>query len=301
MNKIEENNKWLDPNFFVGDYRIVVLPDTQNIIERFPSLYLKMMKWIKDNYINLNIKAVLHMGDIVNTNTNEQWEIAKQGYDYINDTDIAFMPMLGNHDDPIMFNKYFDYQTYGVNKTYFGGSFETNKLDYCYWFIDIKETKYLVLSLGWAPSIEVIDWAKEVIENNKDKNIIFTTHAYMHRNNRLLQKDDQFSITSYPGLNNNLEGNEIWEIFSNYDNVVMGLSGHISSIELSKYTINNKTSLLFDNQDLDKIEQLGMIGILTFKKNSNKVGVNWFSSNLNLLYKEDNQFYINVNHINNGE
>jgi hypothetical protein len=70
---------------------------------------------------------------------------------------------------------------------------------------------------------------------------------------------------------------------------------------LSKYTINNKTSLLFDNQDLDKIEQLGMIGILTFKKNSNKVGVNWFSSNLNLLYKEDNQFYINVNHINNGE
>ena len=62
----------------------------------------------------------------------------------------------------------------------------------------------------------------------------------MHRNNRLLQKDDQFSITSYPGLNNNLEGNEIWEIFSNYDNVVMGLSGHISSIELSKYTINNK-------------------------------------------------------------
>ena len=112
MNKIDEDNKWLDPTFFVGDYRIVVLPDTQNIIERFPSLYLKMMKWIKDNYINLNIKAVLHMGDIVNTNTNEQWEIAKQGYDYINDTDIAFMPMLGNHDDPIMFNKYFDYQTY---------------------------------------------------------------------------------------------------------------------------------------------------------------------------------------------
>ena len=143
-----------------------------------------------------------------------------------------------------------------------------------------------------------LDGTRKIIEDNKDKNIIFTAHAYMHRHNRLLEKDDQFSITSYPGLEKNLEGNEIWKIFSKYENVVLGLSGHISNLDLSKFIDNNKTSLLFDNQDLDKKEQLGMIGLLTFKNNSDIVGVNWFSVNFNKLYRKENQFEIFVNHIN---
>jgi len=293
MNKNEEI-KWLEPKLFESDYKIIILPDTQNIIERFPKLYLNMMKWIKNNKDKLNIIAVLHMGDIVHTNTEEQWEIAKEGYDYLNDTNISYMPMMGNHDNSIMFNKYFDYNTYGTSKSYFGESFEKNKLDYCYWYINAPDTQYLVLSLGWAPSIEVINWAKMIIEMNKDKYIIFTTHAYMHRHDRLLKKEDQFAITSYPSLENNLEGNEIWDIFSKYENVILGLSGHISCMDLSKYTVNNIPSLLFDNQDMDKKEQLGMLGILSFNNNSNIIGVNWYSSNLNMLYREQNQFQINL-------
>lgn len=298
MTNVKDEKSWLEPSFYTGNYRIVVLPDTQNIIERFPKLYLKMMKWIKDNTNQLNIKAILHMGDIVNTNTIEQWEIAKQGFDYIDNSSVSFIPMIGNHDDSEMFNKFFDYQTYGSNKKYFGGSFEDNKLDYCYWYLNVNERKYLILNMGWAPSVDVINWGRKIIEDNKDKNIIFTAHAYMHRHNRLLEKDDQFSITSYPGLEKNLEGNEIWKIFSEYENVVLGLSGHISSLDLSKFINNNKTSLLFDNQDLDKKEELGMIGLLTFKNNSDIVGVNWFSVNFNKLYKKENQFEIFVNHIN---
>ena len=60
-------------------------------------------------------------------------------------------------------------------------------------------------------------------------------------------------------------------------------------------------SLLFDNQDNDKKEQLGMIGILSFKNNENIVGVNWYSVKKDMLYKEDNQFNIMVNHIESGE
>ena len=36
MIDIKKEENWLEPNFYTGDYRIVVLPDTQNIIERFP-------------------------------------------------------------------------------------------------------------------------------------------------------------------------------------------------------------------------------------------------------------------------
>lgn len=295
-----EQNNWLFPQFIKSDYTMIVLPDTQNIIERTPELYLKMMKWIKDNKKELNIKSVLHMGDIVNRNTDEQWSIAKKGFDILKKENIPFMPMIGNHDDKIEFNKYFDYQTYGLENSYFGGSFD-DTLNNTYWYIEEKERKYLILTLEFGPTSEVINWAKEVVKNNKEKNVIFTTHAYMFRNNRLLLKDDMFSITSYPGYENNLEGNEIWDIFSKYDNVVLGMSGHISCLDVSRYIQNDKYSLLFDNQDYDKKEKLGMIGILSFKNNDNTVRVNWYSVEKNMLYKESNQFNIIINHIESRE
>ena len=295
-----EQNNWIKPHFFNSDYTMIVLPDTQNIIERTPELYFEMMGWIKNNKEKFNIKAVLHMGDIVNRNTSEQWIIAKEGFDILRKQKIPFMPMIGNHDDRLNFNKYFDYQTYGLNNYYFGGSFD-NTLSNTYWFIEEVNRKYLILTLEFGPSIDVINWAKDVIIKNKDKNVIFTTHAYMYRNNRLLLKDDMYSITSYPGYENYLEGNEIWDMFSKYENVVLGMSGHISCLDVSRCIYNNKYSLLFDNQDNDKKEQLGMIGILSFKNNENIVGVNWYSIKKDMLYKEDNQFNIMVNHIENGE
>ena len=46
-----------------------------------------------------------------------------------------------------------------------------------------------------------------------------------------------------------------------------------------------------------------MIGLLTFKNNSDIVGVNWFSVNFNKLYKKENQFevFVNLMNCNNGD
>ena len=84
-----------------------------------------------------------------------------------------------------------------------------------------------------------------------------------------------------------------------YENIILGLSGHISSMDISKYIVNEIPSLLFDNQDVDKKEQLGMLGILSFKNYSDEVGVNWYSSNLDLLYREQNQFKIKIKKLKN--
>lgn len=276
------------------DYSFVVLPDTQNIIENKEEYYLKMMRWIRDNKEEYNIKAVIHMGDIVNVNTDKQWEIAKEGFDYINSAKIPFIPMMGNHDDPDYFHKYVKYEDYSQN-SWFGGTYSDNNLDQFYYYIKCDKKEYIVISLGWAPSNDVLKWAGKIIDENCDKNIIISTHALMHRNGKLLQKEHQYSITSYPGYENNCEGYEIWENFKDKKNVLFTLSGHISSSDISVYYENNIPSLLFDNQDEDKRDHLCMMGLLSF--NNNECFINWYSFGKEALYKEENQFAIKLNYI----
>ena len=82
------------------------------------------------------------------------------------------MPMMGNHDDSAWFNRYYDYETFGTNQSWFGGSYQEGKLDHTYWFVTAGGREYLILSLGWAPSWDVLDWAKGVVEEHSDKNVI---------------------------------------------------------------------------------------------------------------------------------
>lgn len=289
-------NEFIKKDFKKSDYSFVVLPDPQNIVELNKELYLEMMKWIKDNKENYNIKAVFHMGDIVNKNTVEQWKTAKKGFDYINESNIPFIPMLGNHDSVEMFNEYVKYDDY-KDKPYFGGSYKKGILEHFYWFVSANNREYLVLSLGWGPSQEVLNWFSDVIERNKNKNVIIASHALMHRNGKPLQKDHMFSITSYEGYENNPEGFEIWEHFKKHDNVILTLSGHISTSDISIYTENEVPSLLFDNQDEDKTRQLCMMGLLSFNNNDDNCFVNYYSFKEKALYKENNQFEIKINHI----
>lgn len=289
-------NEFIKKDFEKRDYSFVVIPDPQNIVQLNKELYLEMMKWIKDNKDNYNIKAVFHMGDIVNRNTVEQWDTAKKGFDYIYESNIPFIPMLGNHDSVEMFNKYVKYDDY-KDKPYFGGSYKEDSLEHFYWFVSANNREYLVLSLGWGPSKEVLNWFSDVIERNKNKNVIITSHALMHRNGKLLQKDHMFSITSYEGYENNPEGFEIWEHFKKYDNVILTLSGHISTSDISIYTENEVPSLLFDNQDEDKTRQLCMMGLLSFNNNNDNCFVNYYSFKEKALYKKENQFEIKINHM----
>ena len=174
MEKEFNKKVFLKNDLFKKDYSFVVLPDTQNIRERKEEYYLKMMQWIRDNQDVYNIKAVLHMGDIVNSNTLREWKVAKQGFDYLKD--IPFIPMMGNHDNFDMFNKYVSYDEY-KEKEYFGGTYQEGNLKHFYWFVNCNEVGYLIISLGWAPSFDVLNWASIVINTFPNKRVIIISHV----------------------------------------------------------------------------------------------------------------------------
>ena len=89
----QSNSCWLSPDFPEGDYSMVVLPDTQFMVGTFTNAYYEMMQWIADNRDTLNIQAVMHMGDMVNKNTEKEWTTFRAGMMLVDEAGIPWMPI----------------------------------------------------------------------------------------------------------------------------------------------------------------------------------------------------------------
>ena len=297
-------NDWIAPNFAEGDYSMVVLPDTQKLVTSWEDTYYEQMQWIADNEDALNIQAVLHMGDMVDNNTAREWTICEAGTDILQNAGIPWMPMRGNHDDADYFNNYYDYTTYGTNQSWFGGAYHSDKLEHTYWFVTVGQREYMILSLGWAPSWDVLAWAQDIVEAHSDKNVILTCHAYMNSDGTLLDSSDAHCPSSYhPGYP---DGDDVWDAFKGYENVVLAMGGHIHSANIVTFVDQNGTgrdvtSLLVDRQNDDMANHYGMVAVLTFHNGSNTVDVNWYSVRYDALYRAKNQFSIDVPHVHSHE
>ena len=299
----QSDSCWLSPDFPEGDYSMVVLPDTQFMVNIFTDDYYKMMQWVADNRDTLNIQAVMHMGDMVHETTDEDWSAFKAGMTLLDEAGIPWMPMMGNHDDSEAMHKYFDYQTYGSGRSWFGGSFHADKLDHTYWFVTVGSREYMILALGWAPNWDVLDWAKGVVETHPDKNVIINCHAYMSSSGKLLPGGQKNSVGAYhPGYP---EGTDIWEAFRGYENVVLAMGGHVSSPDIVSYVDQNGAgenvhSLLIDNQDDKTSLSAGMVAVLTFHNDSDTVELSWYSTKKDAMYGPENQYAIHVPHVDTG-
>ena len=69
----EESLPWVD-----GSFTIVALPDTQHYLEKWPHHFYRQTEWIVANREKRNIQFVVHLGDITNRNTPEEWKVAQK-------------------------------------------------------------------------------------------------------------------------------------------------------------------------------------------------------------------------------
>ena len=86
---------------FKDSFAIVLLPDTQKY-KHFAGfsrkhIFESQTKWIVDHLLDENIKLVLHVGDIVDTSTESQWENAIQSLSHLEFL-VPYVVVAGNHD-----------------------------------------------------------------------------------------------------------------------------------------------------------------------------------------------------------
>jgi predicted phosphodiesterase len=218
-------------------FSIVIIPDTQIVTKSHPSMLKQMTQWIADHSEALNIKAVLHLGDVVNDGALQeiQYQNAKESLDLILKKNLPLLIAIGNHDydnqlasdrKSDMFNKYFGMECYR-NTSYFGGVYEKGKTENMFTKLEIEGKKFVFLSLEFGPRDSILTWADEVLSSYRDHEAIIITHSYMFLHGERTKLGDAHNPKIYTGATGANDGEDMWQkLVKHHSNITAVFSGH---------------------------------------------------------------------------
>lgn len=277
-------------------YSMAVVGDTQTLTSKYPDTLAGLYDWIANNAEAKKMKWVFGLGDITDTDTDEEWTLAKAQFAKL-DGVVPYSVIRGNHDSAEKFVNAFPYSEFSGK---IDGSMSEDMLN-TYQKFTVGDTKYMVVNLDWGAPDEAVAWANEVIAKNPQYNVIVSTHAYLNSDGTTLDSEDEGAPTDYSSLNNN--GDELWnELIKKHKNIVLVLSGHISTenIIVTKTQGDNGntvTQMLIDPQTTDQNNVgtgLGLVTMLYFSEDGKNVDVEYYSTLRGGKYLSGNQFSMDL-------
>ncbi|MFE5319214.1 FIMAH domain-containing protein [Paenibacillus sp. NPDC056579] len=264
------------------DYTFVWMSDTQFYSELYPHIYESQVNWIKDKASEMNIRYVVHTGDLVNEPTAAyQWDRASANMKVLEDANIPYGVLAGNHDvgttdsDYTTYYKYFGADRF-ERQPYYGDSYKNNRGHYD--LISANGNDYLFLYMGWSIGSEEIAWMNSILAQYPERTAIICLHDY-------LQPNGTRSET----------GNTIYqEVVLPNSNVVAVFSGHYTGSALLTDQVDDNGDgqpdrkvyqMLNDYQGFEE-GGLGYMKLLHFDTESGNLYVNTYSP-----YKNDYNYY----------
>lgn len=271
-------------------FSVVVLPDTQGYSESNPEIFLSQTRWIVENEKDLNIKLVVHLGDLVeHPESREEWRRAKRAIDVLDTNGVPALLTFGNHDYTSMetgrnstnpFDKYFPISRYEGGRD-FGGTFTDDSADNVYMTFEVGGRKYLFLTVEYRPRDEVLTWANRVLEDHPEFQAIIVTHSYMWPTGFLTPS-----------------GERIWsDLAKKHPSVRVVLCGHVPSAgrEVDYGEDGNRVTQILSNYQYYSNGGNGFLRIMTFYPGKDEVRVRTYSPYME-RYKDDevNDFYFKI-------
>ncbi|WP_208590135.1 lamin tail domain-containing protein [Gracilibacillus suaedae] len=264
------------------DYTFVWMSDTQYYSESYPHIFDRQTEWIKEQQEEMKIEYVFHSGDLVDeADQPNQWEYADEYMRTLDDAEIPYGVLAGNHDvlqkteDYAEYYKYFGEDRFN-DKPYYGGSYLNNRGHYD--LISVDGNDYIMLYLGWGIDDEGIAWMNEVLRQHPDRTAILTFHEYL-----------QATGTRHP------LGEKLYqEVVLPNENVVAVLSGHYHEAQTLVDEIDDDGDgnpdrkvyqMLADYQAGPEGGQ-GYMRLLHFDTDNNQIFVNTYSP-----YVDDYNYY----------
>ncbi len=293
---------WVDytiPEEIGDDYwTVVFVPDIQNLTDSvggkwdYVNTWEQMGQWIADNIEKENIQHVISAGDSTWANSDVQYVNALLGFERFMNL-VSWSANIGNHDyagnaadrNSTRYQQYFGLDTVqgSAAATTYAGYFEDSEgkttTENSYYRFNVNDKNWMIVQLEYNPRASVLTWAKEVVNNHANDNVILTTHSYLNGT----------------GAQTN-EGNTIWNALKDCTNIKMILCGHAHNgtgavVERIETNSNGDAvpALMINAQDLDSgdgnrevpsyytTKPLGMLGILRFSKDGSKVALQYYS------------------------
>ncbi|MBT5927198.1 MAG: metallophosphoesterase [Verrucomicrobia bacterium] len=235
-------------------FTLIILPDTQGYADirhketqkHWPGIgdqracFFEQTEWIKKKQRALNIVMAVHVGDITQTEQDEEWQIADTAFKTL-DNHVPYVLCSGNHDmgyspqhlktsysRDSLFSSYFPPSRFKNNPLYtplFGRTKdwhfkEEGKIENYYLFLEAGGMKFLILTLEFKPRDETLDWANHIVAQHPNFRTLIVTHSYLTSTNGKRSEADNYQVKGN-------SGQSVWEKFINqHKNIFLVLSGH---------------------------------------------------------------------------
>ena len=183
------------------EFTVVALPDTQcysaGIKGGLPEMFTAQTNWIDANQADRNIKYVAHLGDVVqNQDDLTQWSNAKHSMSPLENSGVAFGTCSGNHDTHYGADGAKDHAAthyvanFGPNASYgstgqtyadqpwYRGASPSGRSNYQ--VVPAGDYEFLFLNLSIDCPDEELTWAQGVLDANRDKPTVFSTHRHLY-------------------------------------------------------------------------------------------------------------------------
>jgi len=195
-------------------FEIVVLPDTEDYIdaeEGFPGIMEAQTQWIVDHREAENIVFVSHLGDLIHHDPVAEMPEALSAMGKL-DGQVPYSVSAGNHELESATSRQLFAENFGPTRyapyDWYGGSYDTFNH---YQIFSAEDYDFLHINLRKSPDRATLSWAQEVIDANRGKPTILSTHDY-------LTSDTTRSSA----------GDSIWNgLVKDNPQIFMTLSGHI--------------------------------------------------------------------------
>lgn len=169
-------------------FTVIGLPDTQNYSELYPEIFANQTEWVSNNIDALNVQYVSHYGDLVqNADEQYQWNNADAAMSTLDALGDPYGVCAGNHDitqDGISGQAYIPQlylQTFGPQRfagdSWFRGASPSGMSSYI--VVPYGGIEWLYLHVESDNPLRELEWAQGVLDANRDKPCMFTTHRYL--------------------------------------------------------------------------------------------------------------------------
>ncbi len=210
-------------------FTMLWLSDPQYYSEDYPQIYDCLGDWFVKKFKRNSFGYLIVSGDIIdNASCVNQWEVASRNFQKLDDANVPYGVLAGNHDVRMnglnysIFKSYFGASRY-IDKPWYGGNMDDNRNHYD--LISLSSHKFIILYLGFGSetSLETTTWANSVLEKNPDRNAILVLHEYLNEDGEMTEKARIVSDS----------------IVLKNDNVLMVLCGHNHGAQKKVKTVCN--------------------------------------------------------------
>lgn len=298
-----------------GSFSMILLGDPQGYIKYDINqpLFELQTAWIADNIENLNIRAVLCTGDLVEQNDNivldrnmlnqtsvEMWRNVSRAFERL-DGKVPYVISTGNHEYGFRHaengNTFFpDYFPVERNKAWYdcivsvypNRNGRESLENAAFEFADPDWGKILVVCNEFAPRDEVLAWTAGLVDSERFRNhrVVYMTHSL------LTERTAEFTDNEPYGIAPRNWGRQVWEkLLKNSRNIVLTISGHMGDVGSFEDSIAYRVDKNADGKDIHQmmfnVQTLGggwegnggdgWLRILEFKPDGRTISVRTYS------------------------